>query len=232
MGDKTKGLYGKFIVQRADGSDQHGGKHHGCEYFVLDLSHDKHAYMALRAYANSCREEYPLLAADLLEKSKVMRAAGLFPTFSPELREAVQKALAAGKSCAEHQGAIVFINDGKAEDRWAEHEANACPACGGSGHKDDAAPFVQWSEMLLRAMQTISKMTGDAGFNIGGPIEYCDAANDPEAAKELLIAATEYLKGISKLSGEAIARAQSPARTAVPATANFPHDDMGAEVPA
>lgn len=56
MGDKTKGLYGKFIVQRTDGSDQHGGKHHGCEYFVLDLSHDKHAYMALRAYANSCRE--------------------------------------------------------------------------------------------------------------------------------------------------------------------------------
>ena len=53
MGDKTKGLYGKFIVQRADGSDQHGGKHHGCEYFVLDLSHDKHAYMALRAYTGS-----------------------------------------------------------------------------------------------------------------------------------------------------------------------------------
>jgi hypothetical protein len=23
MGDKTKGLYGKFIVQRADGCDQH-----------------------------------------------------------------------------------------------------------------------------------------------------------------------------------------------------------------
>lgn len=92
-------------------------------------------------------------------------------------------------------------------------------------------PFVQRIETLLMAMQAINKMTGDAGFNIGGPIEYCDAANDPEAAKELLIAATEYLKGISKLSGKAIARAQHPTQTAVPATANFPHDDMGAEVP-
>lgn len=30
-----------------------------------------------------------------------------------------------------------FVNDGKSEERWAESMENACPYCGGSGHKDD-----------------------------------------------------------------------------------------------
>jgi hypothetical protein len=65
MGDKTRGLYNKFTVTRTDGTSAPGGKHDGCEYFVLDLTHDKHAAAAIKAYANSCRAEYPLLAADL-----------------------------------------------------------------------------------------------------------------------------------------------------------------------
>lgn len=73
MGDKTKGLYNKFRVERVDGSSEPGGKHHGCEYFVLDLTHDKHAKAALHAYAESCKEEYPLLAADLFQKAGAMK---------------------------------------------------------------------------------------------------------------------------------------------------------------
>lgn len=68
MGDKTRGLYpdGKFVVQRKDGTDAPGGKHDGCEYFVLDLSHDQHAIPAVRAYATSARRGgYELLANDL-----------------------------------------------------------------------------------------------------------------------------------------------------------------------
>lgn len=61
MSDPTRGLYEKFIVRRTDDSP----KHDGCEYFVLDLTHDKHAAPALAAYADSCEAEYPLLAADL-----------------------------------------------------------------------------------------------------------------------------------------------------------------------
>lgn len=68
MDDKARGLHEKFTVTRNDGSSEPGGKHHGCEYFVLDLTHDKHAEAALRAYAASCSEEHPLLAADLLHK--------------------------------------------------------------------------------------------------------------------------------------------------------------------
>ena len=67
--DKAKrGLSNKFDVRRTDGGSEPGCKHHGCEYFVLDLTHDKHAEAALRAYAASCAAEYPRLAADLLRK--------------------------------------------------------------------------------------------------------------------------------------------------------------------
>ena len=65
MGDKTRGLYEKFRVRRLDGSDRLGGKHDGCWYFVLDVTHDPHARAALLAYAESCRADYPLLADDL-----------------------------------------------------------------------------------------------------------------------------------------------------------------------
>lgn len=68
MGDTTRGLFNKFEIHRVDGTDTPGGKHHQCDYFALDLTHDKYAHVALRAYADACRNEYPLLAADLYRK--------------------------------------------------------------------------------------------------------------------------------------------------------------------
>jgi hypothetical protein len=66
MGDKTRGLFDKFRVSRTDGTDAPGGKHDGCHYFVLDMTHDRHAFAAIRAYAESAREDgYNLLADDL-----------------------------------------------------------------------------------------------------------------------------------------------------------------------
>lgn len=65
MGDSKRGLYEKFKVERTDGSSAEGGKHHGCAYYVLDFSHDKHAVPAMAAYAASCEAEYPLLAKDI-----------------------------------------------------------------------------------------------------------------------------------------------------------------------
>ena len=73
MGDRTRGLYDKFFVDRTDGSSAPGQKHAGCEYYVLDLDHDKHAIAALEAYAASCEAEYPLLAIDLRAKVGHMR---------------------------------------------------------------------------------------------------------------------------------------------------------------
>jgi len=68
MGDKTKGLYRKFEVYRSDGTSAPGQKHHGCEYFVLDMDHDPFAIQALYTYADACEIEYPLLAADIRQK--------------------------------------------------------------------------------------------------------------------------------------------------------------------
>lgn len=62
---EQQGLFRKFNVSRVDGSDGAGGKHHCCQYFVLDLDHDPHAAAALRAYADACAETHPQLAADL-----------------------------------------------------------------------------------------------------------------------------------------------------------------------
>ena len=66
MGDRNRGLYGKFVVTRTDGRDAFGEKHDGCDYFVLDLTHDKHAIPAVLAYADACeRDGYTELARDL-----------------------------------------------------------------------------------------------------------------------------------------------------------------------
>ena len=83
MGDRTRGLYGKFFVERTDGKSEPGEKHHGCEYYVLDLMHDKYAVPALRAYAEHCQAEYPALAADLFAKADEI-AAKLLPKMPVE----------------------------------------------------------------------------------------------------------------------------------------------------
>jgi len=63
---EQQGLFRKFDVRRTDGSDQPGGKHHGCRYYVLDLTHDQHAPAAMRAYAAACASTHPQLAADIV----------------------------------------------------------------------------------------------------------------------------------------------------------------------
>lgn len=67
-GDAAVGLYRKYNVNRTDGSTEPGRKHGDCEYFVIDLKHDKYAEAALRAYAFACEAEFPMLAQDLFRK--------------------------------------------------------------------------------------------------------------------------------------------------------------------
>lgn len=62
---EQQGLFQKFIIRRIDGTDQPGGKHAGCRYFVLDLTHDEHSPAAMRAYAAACKATHPDLAADI-----------------------------------------------------------------------------------------------------------------------------------------------------------------------
>lgn len=66
---KDGGIYEKYRVRRTDGRDRKGQRHYGCDYFVLDLTHDPHAHRAARAYADSCEAENPALAAQLRHKA-------------------------------------------------------------------------------------------------------------------------------------------------------------------
>ena len=62
---KPKGLYEKYNVKRVDGKQDP----ENAEYFTLRLARGKiHELKALKAYAESCEEEYPELARDLLVK--------------------------------------------------------------------------------------------------------------------------------------------------------------------
>lgn len=68
MGDPSRGLYHKFIVERTDGTSAAGEKHEGCKYFVLDLDHDPIAMKVLRTYAKEARHAGYVLLADDLER--------------------------------------------------------------------------------------------------------------------------------------------------------------------
>ena len=62
MSDKHLGVYRKYDVKRVHDP---AGKHANCEYFVLDLVHDRFAVDALHAYAKACERDFPELADDL-----------------------------------------------------------------------------------------------------------------------------------------------------------------------
>lgn len=64
---KEQGLeHKKYAVMRMDREDRPGYKHDNCQLFVLDITHDPHARVAARAYADSAeRDGYGKLATDL-----------------------------------------------------------------------------------------------------------------------------------------------------------------------
>lgn len=75
---RKRGLYKKFQeIRRTDGESASGGRHDGCDYFPLDMTHDRHAVPALMAYAESCEEENPNLAGDLRTRACILQYAML-----------------------------------------------------------------------------------------------------------------------------------------------------------
>lgn len=73
---EQQGMFHKFNVERVDGSDRPGGKHHGCRYFVLDLDHDPHSKAAMSAYGLDCRDTHPKLSAEILDEWPAAPQAG------------------------------------------------------------------------------------------------------------------------------------------------------------
>jgi len=58
---EPKGLYGKYRIEKVDGSPVDPG----AVYFTLRLDTDPHARAAIKAYVESCKREEPKLAKDL-----------------------------------------------------------------------------------------------------------------------------------------------------------------------
>ncbi len=128
--DKTKvGLYEKFIVTRTDGKSAPGQKHHGCEYFVLDVDHDPFAGPALEAYANACRSKFELLAQDMQIRAANNRMKfGEEPHPAPsQIRATEEMALAAFEVCRKsayrtgaHMYSIWLTEPQETRDKWVE----------------------------------------------------------------------------------------------------------------
>jgi len=96
---RAQGLIGKFNVSRVDGSDAPGGRHEGCRYFVLDMTHDKHAIPALRAYAESCEADgFLVLGQDLRDAANALEfGPGPAPTKIDRLVDAARDETARGR---------------------------------------------------------------------------------------------------------------------------------------
>lgn len=77
QGDKQRGIYGKYYVQRVDENGQPKAGHENRQYYVLDIFNDPFAVDALQAYANACHDEYPALANDLRMLALEARTARL-----------------------------------------------------------------------------------------------------------------------------------------------------------
>ncbi len=84
MSDDTKGMYRKYSVRNLANER----KHEGCEFFVLDWMHDKFAGPAIRAYADACIKEFPLLAEQLRVTAayyEKRHAEGSLPPAAPQV---------------------------------------------------------------------------------------------------------------------------------------------------
>lgn len=91
--DTEQGLFQKFIVTRTDGSSGPGGKHEGCEYFVLDIDHDPLHKPALQAYADACESTHPQLAADMRVRYRLTAGGTTAPEPDAELYAAQERIL-------------------------------------------------------------------------------------------------------------------------------------------
>lgn len=64
----TRGLYGKFRVERVDGKDKRGGPKENAAYFVLDYANDPDGWVATASWAVTTQHRRPLASKELAEE--------------------------------------------------------------------------------------------------------------------------------------------------------------------
>lgn len=115
---KAIGLYNKFSVRRTDGKDIEGEKHFGCEYLVLDLTHDPLAYYPVRAYAaNAERAGYKKLSDDLYAKAENMRIRGVCPKIVNDAKERFDAQAEIQRNLILDAERYRYLRD---EDKWGD----------------------------------------------------------------------------------------------------------------
>ncbi len=191
----ARGLYRKFDVRRTDGSDASGGKHDGCNYFVLDVTHDPHSDAALLAYANSCEGEYPALADDLRDLLSQSRPLAVLPIVGPAdtgaiESEQVQLLAWAVSNChtlarRELNRLRPYINLNKlAIERW-EHVQRICEKAGAQ------------SKGVLRAALPTEITDGEepAALPVLPPADTGEAAPQMTFSRALVRRVAAYVRG-------------------------------------
>ena len=89
-----------------------------------------------RAAYDGTYPQHDMVELGCLRSRDYIRA--LIPDAGAALDRALEKAREKGRREGQIKAGAIFATSG-AEDRWLEDMESACPACGGSGHKDDAA---------------------------------------------------------------------------------------------
>jgi len=175
-----QGLYRKFEVRRVDGSDATGGKHDGCEYFVLDMTHDAHAPAALRAYAQACASTHPHLSADLMVRFGGERQGAA-------LSEASVRQIA-HRFGVLYDDRVTFYGDTLTDFIRAILAASA-PTLGEQpqaaepkGLKEIAASFVDWE--LVERMRSAEEIDSEEAGMLGAMID--SQAREIEALRAIL----------------------------------------------
>lgn len=193
MNMREQGFFEKFHVRRADGRDAPGEKHHGAEYFVLDMTDDPHAIPALLGYADSCERDYPLLAADLRARAvgMVTAASEFVPVPETVLPDGtVVPAFLAGKYLASRGPGDIPLSVADAAP-WVNisyHEARAaCERAGGQLIAERRALAIAWD-----VSQQPENWTGGAvgegvlrmGLHKGSVSEAQPGSFEPQDAEE------------------------------------------------
>lgn len=163
---RTTGLIHKFNVERTDGTSAPGKKHDGCDYFVLDLTHDPHAVPAIRAYADSCREDYPVLARDL--DAKVPASSSVLLS-----REATKT------------GETETLADWRRQDAALQRIYGLCGSDASISCPNDVADVVEGTIASLRAVQGEATKTCDDLGHIYGAGGVCLMCQWPKPSGEL-----------------------------------------------
>lgn len=218
-GEDGRGLYRKYDVRRLNDP---ASKHTECEYYVLDLDHDRFSLPALLAYARSCNKQYPELARDIGKKCVAMgrRFISECPSHLPELKWEPSASASASASLREGEVYVLEtedISEAEAEGRpcWfptsereghgdgevdAVHGARITPPSPSAGYRFRVVRYCraenadEWHELYAHEADRVTELKEKLSAAASERDEFRDSAEGEHALNERLIREGEAMK--------------------------------------